>query len=424
MENELNNTWEMYGLRENPFSTSPLLVRGGTLPIDSFVGREEQLRRLFKIFGSRGGSRILVCGDVGVGKTTFVNYARNHALQKGFFTPFKEIGIQGYWDTDQFILNTLAGMYATIKLLKEDQWPIEKSDYKKLESLLEVGSKDMEAGVSIAGFGANYGRQTRQPGQLPTLTLENLFQEITQKIVQKTGKDMIIHYNNLELLHESSIIKIFNNLRDLMQMPNIHYVFVGNLTVKSIFQSMPRISSILSDTPIIIDNLKKEEIEEIIKIRMDKMRIGKDLNYVTPYKPEALKTLYDVYEGNIRDILNSLSTAITEISKETPVILDQPLLSKTLKSVVEKRYLAGLSKRAKEVLLETVKHKEITNKELSEQTKIARTNISTYLKQLEANGCIYLHRKEGKDKYWSIDPKIKWLLLTEGDPGQKTITDY
>jgi Cdc6-like AAA superfamily ATPase len=424
MENQLTNIWELYGLRENPFSTSPLLVKGGTLPIDSFVGRDEQLERLFKIFGSRGGSRVLVCGDVGVGKTTFVNYARNHALQKGFFTPFKEIGIQVYWDTDQFILNTLAGIYATTKLLKEEQRPLEKETFKKLEALLEIGSKDFEGGVSVAGFGVNYGRQTRQPTQIATSTLEGLFQEITQEIVKKTGKDIIIHYNNLELLPENSITKIFNNLRDLLQTPNVHFVFVGNLTVKSIFQGMPRLSSIMSDTPIILDNLKKEEIEEIIKKRMDKIGIGKDLNYVIPYRPEVLKTLYELYGGNIRDILNSLATAITEVAREKPVILDQPLLARTLKSVVEKRYLAGLQKRARQVLMEAVKHKEITNRELSEVTKMARTNMSTYLKQLEAKGCIYLRRREGKDKYWSIDSKIKWLLLTEGDINQRTITDY
>ncbi|MFZ2456340.1 MAG: AAA family ATPase [Candidatus Altiarchaeia archaeon] len=424
MDKELNNIWELYGLRENPFSTSPLLVKGGTLPIESFVGREEQVKRLLRIFGSRGGSRMLVCGDVGAGKTTFVNYARNHALQKGFFTPFKEIGVQGYWDTDQFILNTLAGIYATAKLMKEDQRPLDKGSYKKLEALLEIGSKDFEGGVSAAGFGINIGRQTRQPTQISTITLESLFQEITAEIVEKTGKDMILHYNNLELLPESSITTIFNNLRDLMQTPNIHFVFVGNLTVKSIFQNMPRVSSIMSDTPIIIDSLKKEEIEEIIKKRMEKIRIGKDLNYVVPYNPDVLKTLYDLYGGNIRDILNSLSTAITEVAKEKPVILDQALLERTLKSVVEKRYLTGLQKRARQVLLEAVKHKEITNRELSDRTKIARTNISTYLKQLESSGCMYLRRKEGKDKYWATDPRIKWLMLSEGKSLYKPLTEY
>jgi predicted transcriptional regulator len=138
----------------------------------------------------------------------------------------------------------------------------------------------------------------------------------------------------------------------------------------------------------------------------------------------VLETLYELYEGNIRDILNSLSTAVTEIVKEKPVVLDRTLIARTLKTVVERRYLTDLQPKAKEVLIEAIKHPEVTNSELAKNTKIARTNISLYLKHLETKGCINLRRKEGKEKYWAIDPKIKWLLLTEGDSGQKTITDY
>lgn len=422
MEPMLSNIWELYGLKENPFSTTPLLVKGGTLPIESFVGRTEQLQRLLRIFGSKGGSRVLICGDTGVGKTTFVNYARNHAWQNGFFTPFKEIGIQPNWDADHFILNTLAGIHATTKILKDR--PLSDDTVKKLETLLEIRNTDYDAGISIMGFGANYGQQTRGPSFLATTALETFFADVTAEIAKNTGKDIIIHYNNLELMPENNITKLFNSLRDLLQTPNVHYVFVGNLTVKSAFSNMPRVSSIMTDTPIMLGNLQKEEIEKILRIRMDKTRIGADFNYVLPYKPEVLETLYELYEGNIRDILNSLSTAVTEIVKEKPVVLDRTLIARTLKTVVERRYLTDLQPKAKEVLIEAIKHPEVTNSELSKNTKIARTNISLYLKQLETKGCINLRRKEGKEKYWTIDPKIKWLLLTEGDSGQKTITDY
>ena len=63
----LTSIWEVYGLRDNPFSTSPLLVKGGSLPIDCFVGRKERIKRLSRIIASKGGSRILIYGDVGVG---------------------------------------------------------------------------------------------------------------------------------------------------------------------------------------------------------------------------------------------------------------------------------------------------------------------------------------------------------------------
>ena len=35
--NDLQDIWELYGVKENPFSTSPILVIGGAIPISSFV---------------------------------------------------------------------------------------------------------------------------------------------------------------------------------------------------------------------------------------------------------------------------------------------------------------------------------------------------------------------------------------------------
>lgn len=420
----MNNFWELYGVKENPFSTAPLLVKGGTLPIESFVGRDEQLNRLKKLFSSAGGSRILVYGDVGVGKTTIVNVARHHALNQGFFTPFKEIAVQEHWNTDLFILNSLASIHSTIKLLQ--QKPISDKTIKKIESLIELGIEEISAGISVAGVGGNYGKQLRDPIKVSTISLIDLFNETIKEILETTKKDIIIHYNNLELLPERSIRRIFDNLRDFFQTPHIHFVFVGNLTVHGVFQTIPRFSSILSDT-VLIENFSFDEIKKVIQIRLKYMRISDDLNYIVPYREDALKALYELFEGNIRNVLNSLSTAVIEVTTEKPITLDENILSRTLRQVVEKRYLAGLQPRAKTVLLEAVKHKEVTNRHLSRQTSIARSNVSTYLKQLQDKGCIYLRRKDGKDKFWSVDPRIQWWTLkvkAPKDPKQKQLTGF
>src|SRR3989344_3021216 len=114
-----NNPWELYGVKENPFSISPLLVKGGAIPIDSFVGRKEHIERLSKIIASKGGSRTFIYGDIGIGKTSFVNVVRSSAYEKGFFTHFKEITAQEGWGADDFILNTLSAIYSSLKLLKD-----------------------------------------------------------------------------------------------------------------------------------------------------------------------------------------------------------------------------------------------------------------------------------------------------------------
>lgn len=409
--NSLKDIWELYGVKENPFSTSPLLVIGGAIPIDSFVGRSEHINRLSKILGSRGGSRTFIYGDIGIGKTSFVNVVRSSAFEKGFFTHFKEITTQDAWSADEFILNTLSAIYATLKLLK--QKPVSNELYKKLESLFEIGRTTRSGGISVAGFGGNYALEKNATENLPLFSLHTFFTEIVAEININTKKEVIIHYNNLELISEKKIRYLFDNLRDFFQTKGVHFIFIGNLTAYSILQSVPRFSSILSDTPFHIEVLSYEEVKEVIKKRFEYLRISKDYNIIHPYTEDCLQVLYTLMQGNIRDILNSLSTAVFDATNESPISLDRNRLAITLKEILEKRYLNTLTPKVREVLAEIIKHDEITNKLLSVRLKMPRSNISTYIKDLENAGCVYLRRKNGKDKFWKADPKIKWSLLKE-----------
>ncbi len=422
---ELDNIWELYGLKENPYSTQAILVLGGTIPIESFVGREEQTSRLKKLLGSKGGSRTLVYGDVGVGKTSFVNVVRAQAYNKGFFTPFKEITVIEHWGVDEFIGNTLSAIYSSCKLLG-DKKPISQKTFSKLEQLFEIAREEREIGASIAGFGGNYSTKKNTHGSPNTLSLAAFFQEIIEEINKSTKKDVIIHYNNLELMSEKNLRMLFDNLRDFFQTPNVHFIFVGNLTVFSSMQSIPRFSSIMTDTPIKIDNLTLDEIKKILKIRMEKMRISEEMNYFIPHAESSLQSLYELFNGNIRNILNSLSAAILAKTKERAIKLDEYTLCSTLKGILEERYLSELRNRAKDVLLEVVKHEEITNKSIAEKLHIARSNVSTYMNDLENEGCVYLRRKNGKDKFWSAQPQMKWYLLKvdEERAKQRSIVEF
>ena len=214
-------------------------------------------------------------------------------------------------------------------------------------------------------------------------------------------------------MSEKKIRSLFGTLRDYFQTKGVHFIFIGNLTAFSILQSVPRFSSILSDTPFHIETLIYNEVIEVIRKRFEGLRISEKLNLIYPYNEHCLKILYELMDGNIRDILNSLSTAVFHATTESPVKLDKNKLARVLNEVLEKRYLNRLTPREREVLGEIIKHKEITNKALSDKLKIPRSNISNYIKDLENSGCVFLRRKNGKDKFWKADPKIKWLLLKE-----------
>lgn len=418
----IRDIWELYGVRSNPFSTAPILVKGGIIPLDCFIGRQEQTKQLGKILGSKGGSRSLVFGDIGVGKTSFVNVVRAYADVKGYFTPFKEIALQSDWTPDDFILNTFAGIFATLQLTKIK--PVSDETYSKLESLIAVGFSDKSFNLEILGVGGGYAKDRKPPSSITSFSLTHYFEQICKEISEKTGHDIIIHYNNTELLSEKSIKKLFENLRDFFQTEGVHFVFVGNLMVKGYFLSIPRFSSIMTDTPISIEPFTLEEVDKIIKKRFESMQI-EGLDYVVPFTKDCLKMLYDLWGGNIRHILNSLSTAVQELTVEKPVTIDENILARTLNSVLEKRYYSRITPpRALDVLKEIVKREEITNKSLSDLLNLPRSNISGYLRDLEAAGCVYLRRKTGKDKFWSADPTMKWMLLRENKVVQKSLQTF
>lgn len=416
----IRDIWELYGVRSNPFSIAPIYVKGGSIPLECFIGRQEQTKQLGKILGSRGGSRSLVFGEVGVGKTSFVNVVRAYAIKRGHFTPFKEIALQSEWTPNELVLNTLAAIFATLHLIKDK--PISNETYSKLESLVALGYNDKNFSLDILGCGGSYGKD-RKTSSVTSFALITFFTQICEEIVEKTGHDIIIHYNNLELYSEKSIKKHFENLRDFFQIEGVHFIFVGNLTVKGYFQSMPRISSTFTDTPINIGTFTLEEINEIIVKRFEMMKI-KGLDYVIPFTGDCLQRLYELWGGNIRYILNSLSTATQELTTEKAIIIDENLLAKTLKSVLEKRYYSKINERPRDVLMEIIRRDEITNKSLSKILDMDSSNVSHYMKDLENAGCVYIRRKNGKDKFWSADPLLKWDLLKENPGVQKTITAF
>ena len=284
-----------------------------------------------------------------------------------------------------------------------------------------MGFSDTNLGLQFAGFGVSHGKDRKTTSRITSFSLTEFFMQVCREINERTGHDIIIHYNNTELLSEENIKDLFENLRDFFQTEGVHFVFVGNLTVKTYFNSIPRFSSIMTDVPIIIEVFTLEEVDELIKKRFEAMRI-EDLDYVIPFTKDCLKILFDLWGGNIRHILNSLSTAVQEVTEEKPVILDDNTLAITLKLVLEKRYSSKkITPRAKDVLMEIVRREEITNKSLSNLLDLPRSNISGYIKELEEAGYVYLRRKTGKDKFWSADPILKWSLLKEKKTVQKSL---
>ena len=409
MVEEAGTIWELYGLKTNPFFSDPLLIFGGDIDLKvGFVGRDEEIRRLKNIIYGNSSSRILISGDVGVGKTTFVNYARAMASQDKFFTTLKEIAVQPEWNGSDFILNTLSAIYYTIKLRNDiDPSIIDKELFRKLELLVDiVENRDKNFSLNVGIFGGGGGVNTSINMPSPNIhSLQIFFEQIVKEIKKSSYKGIILHYNNLEILELNQLSNLFQSIRDFIQSKDVHFIFIGDLVVPQIIGQIKRVNSVMSDTPIILGNLTVKEIKLLLDTRI-KLLTSPYLTHIKPYEEEVISRLYELYDGNLRFILHSLSTVFQELIKDNPIVMTNKELTRVLSETAKRRWLNKLTEWEKEVLFLILKDEEITNKKLAEKLKKHNQNISKVTNKLLNLCAIKIKRIEGKQIY-----NIKFLVI-------------
>ena len=126
-----------------------------------------------------------------------------------------------------------------------------------------------------------------------------------------------------------------------------------------------------------------------------------------------ISKLYSLYDGILRFILNSLSTAFKELVRDSPIILDQDSLIKVLSETGKKRWLNKLTDVEQEVLFLILKKGEINNKEIAKKLKKQKQNISKVTNKLLDLCAIKVKKFEGKEKFFTVEHSIKWFLLED-----------
>jgi len=405
-ESNGSNIWELYDLKGNPFSTNPILISGGEIPITSFVGRGRELKRLENQIMSGNGSRTIVAGNTGVGKTSFVNYALYLFNNKYFIIEVPDIGKGSSTD---LLYNTLFHIWVAINNEKHTDW-LEENTLKQLESISKL-DRHVLTGGDLPFIGGGLEENITNPPYISFTILKNLFELIIEQIYKNQDKEIIIVYDNFDKdnLPKKSIREIFNNMRDLFQTSHVHFIFIGDFNFEAIIRGIPRVSSIIPEV-IELGKLSVDEIKKILELRLDKFKKSENIKKL--YEDEVISMVYNLYDGNIRDILNTLSKAIVLNTHGAPDILTSDNVRKIFREEAEKIYYSDrFSVRARKILDVIIKErKEISVKKIVEETGYKRGTVSTTLTN-ELVGCVYLAKNDGKDKFYALAPEMKWLLL-------------
>ena len=417
--------WSIYGLKGNPFTTDAILIKEGFLPFETFVGRQEEIKTLSTILRMADGTRTIVTGDTGVGKTTFVNYIREKAITKNkFFTHLKEIEVEENWSSGNFISHTLASIYNTIDRIKLDTFsPRLKRRLSYLFDILDISNSGFSLNVLGTGGGYNHARQINNP-KITNELLKGLFRAVVEELKRIGFDQIILHYNNLENLPKEKMIKLFVSLRDFLQNTKVHFIFVGGEPLPSAIYEEDKVRSIFVYGNIELNVFSYEEIIEILELRI-KYLTNKGMRAFKPYEDGTIRELHKIHEGNIRDILNSLSVAMIEIIKENPnepVILTKNKVRAKLKNILKKRYLSRMSEIDLLVLKEILKLGETTNTTISKNLGKKKQNISKHLNKLRRLKAIKI-KKIGVEKIIKVSSDIRWMNLQEEVEPKKEVIE-
>ncbi len=423
--------WKLYGFESNPFEVSPLSLNSSLLPIPQlFVGHSFESKEttlITNILRSAGGARFVIEGEIGVGKTTFLNYHRflwYSEAQDKLFTPIREIPVSPDWETKDFILNVLDALIHRIYLEKGEKFILKNPLLKEILLLTKVYIRSkLEIQASAYGFGIGINR----PGDdlvhvpdVPEYSLTQYFRSLVEEIKKFGYVGVFLHFDNLELIslkYPEKIQDIFERIRDILQIRDVYFAFIGNLGFfTEIINPLERVRSIFFGFPIQLPSLTLEEVIKAISLRYKVLAIHD--SFINPFEDQFIEYLYHLYEGKIRFIMDALHSIILYLPMVSPVTLSKDKAREILRGVVLDKIRSSLRAKEQEILNIILNYETFTNTKLAKELRMSPQNVSNYLGRLMELNFIYIVKKVGRIRYFKVSETVHILK----ESSQKTTT--
>ena len=426
--NLTQNLWERYGFTDNPYDTKALsLSSAAPLSVqEAYVERgnaSASSRLLMNFLRNPGGGRLVVEGEPGVGKTTFVNYHRQlweFSKEHPLLSPLTEISVREGWGERDFLLGLLSSLSARLRL---DMGEKAFDKNRVLRKIMAITGVHIEKGhgfsgsISIIGTGGGFGRTSNSSVKVGEVTNDQLRELLTGLValVQQRGfSGVVFHLDNLELLVRrgtENLRDFFENVRDVLQEPGVYFVFVGYAGMfQQVITPLPRVRSIFFDTPVHIDPLSHDAVKQVMEKRYH-LLAAPGTQWIAPVEYEVVFYLYEIFSGKIRYVMNAITSLISHLpdSYARPLGLDDAKAA--LYEIVSgelKRTLHGMEL---EIFLEAVQQGRFTNSSLATSMGKSKQQIQKYLRNwLEL--CLAAHaEKEGRNQFYEVDPRF--LVLAD-----------
>ncbi len=413
------DVWEIYGLKGNPFDVRALsLLQESLLPISkAFVGRtmdSKESMLITNILRNPGGACFVVEGEIGVGKTSFLNYHRflweNEARDK-LFTPCKEIGVALNWSLKDFLMAILDSLISKVVTLRNAKNIMKNSEL--LQEILMLSKvyfgKTLQIEGGVNGFHLGIGQnETVSVPDVSETRLLLYFREMVNQIKRLGYAGVFLHFDNMELLGKQGApaLRLFlENIRDTLQTSDVYFAFVGYRGFFSdIIAPLQRVRSIFFGYPINLAPLSQQEVVEAIEKRYQ--LLAKVPSFIRPVENDLIAYLYNIFGGKIRFIMDAMNTLIPNFPLPTPTTLKANIALELLGKMAQER-IANLTKNERRLLEFAATKEAFTNKQLCQRFKMPAPNIARVLKNLQNLNLVYIGYSAGKYTYYKVNEEIR-----------------
>lgn len=402
----MGSFWNTLGLEDNPYDPRPLTINDKDRKL--FVGRTNELTQLSTLVSGDKGGIIIIEGEVGVGKTSFVNIFQHDKWKHEKLLPSSEkIELGDNTNSVNFMLSVLSNMIFNLEkidsgtLLKKDQ--VHKNTKALIAKTIESG---WVGSISVAGFGGGVSRHktVSQPAAVVLPTILDAMDKWVSFVINKLGySSIIVPVDNFDIVDEDVIIDFLNGTRDiLIGRSNIWWLLIGQKGLFSLIEKKAhRVSEIITGKPVVLNSLSLKEMHQMINLRYENLKKTKPVEQIIP--SQVIDILYDASKGEARYILKRITdmaySFIGEFPSERKISLN--IAKNLLHSDVKKRIEnAELTERQSEVLQRMVKIGSFQPKEFTQFGLKSAQALKDYVDKFNNFGFVKKEETSGKAVYY------------------------
>ena len=424
------NLWERFGFRDNPYDTRALsFSENALLPIaKAFIGREvdsKESRVITNFFRNPGGGRVVVEGDVGVGKTTFVNYHRflwEHEAKDRLLTPSSEISVYSTWTARAFVMSVLGSLVGRFLVLKGKEWVHSHDLLSEVAALTHVyieQSLRWSGSVTVLGTGVGGSRAIERTTNVPDVGMPQLISYLEQIVSLAHEEDcagITLHFDNMELLMQAdsqALGRFFDEIRDVLQTPGYYFVFVAPAGFfQTVIAPRERVRSIFFGQPIVVPPLSEHEVLEVLQRRYELLATEKD-RWISPVSDQLVIHLYNLFRGKIRFVMDAIQNIVSYVPEGLPGTISDDMAMEILTALANERVSQLLTPTEQEVLTTAAGEEEFNNALLTELTAKRKQHIATYIEKYMRLGLVRRIRQEGNEIFYQVAPDVRPLAAAE-----------